>query len=179
MGANAPTGPEVLVLRDRRPQCPFVGSPSASARPRQRYGRAELRPARSAITPAPTRYLDARVEVVDLIARTGLIDVDSDEPERASAHAPVGAAEDALHEAHVRVEERKLRDLARRVVRALDGAADIGEADDAIEVGDRARLGRDRVETRGPGTIDVKATAKHWSSARDRQGLARGLRRPN
>src|SRR5260370_10128210 len=47
------------------------------------------------------RWKCSRIEVMNLIARTGHIDVHSYEGESAVMHAPVPSAELALHEPHI------------------------------------------------------------------------------
>ena len=47
------------------------------------------------------------IEVVNLIARTGRKDIDSNKGKSAWVNFPVRATEDALHESHVRIGERQ------------------------------------------------------------------------
>ena len=50
----------------------------------------------------------ARIEVMNLIARTGQKDIDSNKRKSALVNSPVRATEHALHESHVRIDERQL-----------------------------------------------------------------------
>src|SRR5262249_20132445 len=104
-------------------------------------------------------------------ARTGHVDVNSYESEGPATDAPIHAAIHALHEAHIRVDERVVLDLSRRPRPPGDHAADVRETDEAIEVGDGDRLRIDRVD--GRGRKHMKRAAKGGATARNRDGVTR------
>jgi hypothetical protein len=56
------------------------------------------------------------IHIMDLCARTGLVDVNSDQRKSTMMSLPVGSSEDAFHEAHVGVHKRKGADLAVAVL---------------------------------------------------------------
>jgi len=70
-----------------------------------------------------------RIEVMNLIARTGQIDIDSNKRKSASVNFPVRATEHALHESHVRIEERQTYHLARFGIGLRHHAADVRQSD--------------------------------------------------
>jgi len=47
------------------------------------------------------RMSQRRIHIMDLCARTGLVDVNSDQGECSMMNLPIGPSEDAFHEAHV------------------------------------------------------------------------------
>lgn len=82
---------------------------------------------------------DARVEIVDLrreVLKVELtfVDVQSDKAECALVNQPIDADIDALHEAHIHVEEQPARAIAR------SSSLDLGGADEAVEVVNGRRL---------------------------------------
>jgi hypothetical protein len=89
--------------------------------------------------------------VMDKVKLT-LVDVESDEGERASVKVSVYALVDALHEAHVGVPEEGIAAVVR------PGALDMSDADEAVEIIDRARVAADLVGRRrvdGPRLMEV------------------------
>src|SRR6185503_6748635 len=64
--------------------------------------------------PEETAWCDAWIEVDDLGPGTGVVDVNSYEPERSLTRFSVHAAVDTLHEPHVRRNEGQLDALAGR-----------------------------------------------------------------
>ena len=96
--------------------------------------------------PEETARCDAGIEVDDLLPRTGVVDVNSYEPERPLARFSVHAAVDALHKPHVRGDERQLDAFAGRHARSRDGAVHVRQPYHPIEVRDGRGFGVDRIE---------------------------------
>src|SRR5580700_10371815 len=69
----------------------------------------------------------SRIQVMDLCARTGQIDVHSYECERGLMNAPVGSTEVALHEPHIGIDERVPRFLSGLGVGLRHHPADVCE----------------------------------------------------
>lgn len=74
----------------------------------------------------------SRIEVMNLIARTGQIDIDSNKGKSALVNLPVGATEHALHESHVRIDERVACHLARFGIGLRHHAAYVRQPDSGI-----------------------------------------------
>jgi hypothetical protein len=81
-----------------------------------------------------------------LIARTGQIDIHSNEGKRPLMNPPVGSTEDALHESHIRIDERKSIYRAGFCIRLRHHAADVCQADKRVQVRDCAWFGIYRID---------------------------------
>ena len=73
---------------------------------------------------------------MNLIARTGQIDIDSNKRKSARVNFPVRATEHALHESHVRIYERQTYHLARFGIGLRHHAADVRQSDRGIKICD-------------------------------------------
>src|SRR5690348_12374301 len=95
-----------------------------------------------------------------LFARTGQIDVYSNQGECRLTLLSVRAAERARHKPHIRIGERVYIFLARFGVALCYVPTDIRKANKTIEISDGGRLGVNRITSRGgTGTEDmVEAT---------------------
>jgi hypothetical protein len=69
---------------------------------------------------------------MNLIARTGQKDIDSNKRKSALVNFPVRATEHALHESHVRIDERQTYHLARFGIGLRHHAADVRQSDEAL-----------------------------------------------
>ena len=78
-----------------------------------------------------------RIHIMDLCARTGLVDINSDQSEGSLMNLPIGPSEDAFHEAHVRIHKRERSNFASCRVSLRYLPAYVGEPVESIEVGDR------------------------------------------
>lgn len=77
--------------------------------------------------PEQTALTNPRIEIVKLRPRTGVIDINSDEAERASTDVAIAAPELTLHETHVTSDEGKSFDDARLTIRSIHQT--VGEGD--------------------------------------------------
>jgi hypothetical protein len=102
---------------------------------------------------------------MNLIARTGQIDVNSNEGESRLVHEAVGATEDALHKSHVRVDKRVSVRRTRLGIVLRHHAADVCQANEAIHIGYRDWFRIDRIE--GCWAKHVKSTAERWRANRN------------
>src|SRR5262249_8040827 len=112
--------------------------------------------------------------------RTGVEDVDSYESERALTRLAVDTPIDALHEAHVGGDEVQLLVNVRAPLGARDGAGHVREPDDAVEIGDRRRLGVAGIAAAiRAWSVDVEPAAKRGAAAwyRQRIGAVMGFRK--
>jgi hypothetical protein len=73
---------------------------------------------------------------MNLIARTGQKDIDSNKRKSAWVNFPVRATEDALHEPHVRIDEWQTYHLARFDIGSRYHAADVRQSDSGINICD-------------------------------------------
>jgi hypothetical protein len=73
---------------------------------------------------------------MNLIARTGQKDIDSNKGKSAWVNFPVRAAEHALHESHVRIAERQTYHLAGFSIGLRHHAADVRQSDRGIKICD-------------------------------------------
>jgi len=103
---------------------------------------------------------------MNLIARTGQKDIDSNKGKSALVNFPVRSTEHAMHESHVRIDERYTYDLAGFGVGLRDHATDVRQSDSGIKICDRDGLCIDGIE-RG-GTKHVVGSAERWRATRDR-----------
>ena len=71
-----------------------------------------------------------------LIARTELIDVNSDQRECAVVYSPIRAAKNALHESHIGVYEGQLLGLSGLDVGLGHHPADVGQTNKGVEIVD-------------------------------------------
>ena len=109
--------------------------------------------------PEQTARCDTRVKIRQLrLARTGRVNVNSYQSESAAVNASIRSAIHALHEAHVRPEERIDGRLTRGLLPSHHHATDVRQADEAIEVGDGHWLRVHRIECAG--SEDVKRSAQ-------------------
>ena len=73
---------------------------------------------------------------MNLIARTGQIDIDSNKGKSPLVNFPVRATEHALHESHVRIDERQTYHLASLGIGLRHHATDVRQSDSSIKICD-------------------------------------------
>ena len=103
---------------------------------------------------------------MNLIARTGQKDIDSNKGKSALVNFPVRATEHALHESHVRIDERQTYHLARSDIGSCHHAADVRQSDKRIKICDCDGFCIDGIERCR--TKDVVCPAERRRAARDR-----------
>ena len=103
---------------------------------------------------------------MNLIARTGQKDIDSNKGKSALVNFPVRATEHALHESHVRIDERQTYHLARFGIGSRHHAADVRQSDKSIKICDCDGFCIDGIERCR--TKDVVCPAERRRAARDR-----------
>src|SRR5689334_15949869 len=101
---------------------------------------------------------------MNLIARTGQIDIDSNKRKSAWMNFPVRATEHTLHESHVRIDERQTYHLARFGIGLRHHAANVSETDRSIKICDSDGFRIDGVERCRP---------KHVVSSTERRRATR------
>jgi len=110
----------------------------------------------------------ARIEIMQLIARTGRIDIHSYEGEGPLVDAPVRSFEDSGHEAHVGIDEWQAYAFAGFSVRPGDHPTDVGQADKAVEVGGGCGFGIDGID--GGRAEHMVGPSQYRRTARNRNG---------
>ena len=113
------------------------------------------------------------VQVVDLRARTGLIDVNSDKTKGPPVHIPVLPTKDTLHEPHVILDVGECEDFAGCGVCAGHQSADERDADEAIEVGDAGWLRIIWIDDTGP--EHMKGATQYRCATRNRNRIVRAV----
>jgi len=103
---------------------------------------------------------------MNLIARTGQKDIDSNKRKSAWVNFPIRAAEHALHEPHVRIDEGQTHHLARFGIGLRHHAANVGQSDRAIEICDCGGFCIDGIERCRP--KHVVGSTERRRAARDR-----------
>ena len=103
---------------------------------------------------------------MNLIALTGQKDIDSNKRKSAWVNFPVRATEHALHESHVRIEERQTCHLARFGIGLRHHAADVRQSDRGIEICDCDGFGIDGIERCG--SKEVVSPTERRRATRDR-----------
>ena len=73
---------------------------------------------------------------MNLIARTGQKDIDSNKGKSALVNFPVRATEHALHEPHVRIDERQTYHIARFDIGLRHHTAEVRQSDSGIKICD-------------------------------------------
>jgi hypothetical protein len=73
---------------------------------------------------------------MNLIARTGQKDIDSNKGKSPSVNSPVRATEHAVHESHVRIDERQTYHLASLDIGLGHHAAHVRQSDSGIKICD-------------------------------------------
>src|SRR5258708_40182208 len=107
-----------------------------------------------------------RVEVMNLIARTGQKDIDSNKGKSAWVNFPVRATEHALYESHVRIHERQTCHIACFDVGLRHHAADVRQSDLGVKICDCGGFCIDGIERRR--TKHVICPAERRRATRDR-----------
>ena len=102
---------------------------------------------------------------MDLWARTGLVDVNSDQGECPLMDPPVGTLKNASHEAHVAGDKWQRPDVTGNSIGLRYGPVEVSEADEAVEVSNGDRFGIYRIESyaRRPRPEHMKETMKDTS----------------
>src|SRR6266566_7817091 len=92
---------------------------------------------RNAYRPEQSAWSDSRIEVVDLIRRSNLplIEIQSDEAERAVVLFPIQPNIHTLHETHIDVEEEGSGGASVRVC-ACSGTLEGSDSNRAMKIGD-------------------------------------------
>jgi len=91
----------------------------------------------------------SRIEIMQLFARTGQKDIDSNEAECGLMDSLVRASKGALHKPHIIIDERQSLLLAGLRVCLCHLTAEIRETNEAVEVRNGCRLGIDRITSCG------------------------------
>ena len=103
---------------------------------------------------------------MNLFARTGQEDIDSNKGKSALVNFSVRATELALHESHVRIDERQTYHVARFDVGLRDHAADVRQSDLGIKICDCGGFCIDGIERRR--TKHVICPTERRRATRDR-----------
>ena len=103
---------------------------------------------------------------MNLIARTGQIDIDSNKGKSALVNFPVRTTEHAMHESHVRIDERYTYHLASFGAGLRDHATDVRQPDSGIKICDCDGFCIDGIERCR--TKHVECSAKERRATRDR-----------
>jgi hypothetical protein len=78
-------------------------------------------------------------------ARTGQVDINSDQGECPLMDTPIGPSVDSFHKAHVGVYKRQGHNLAGRSISLGHGPAKVGKAEKTVEVRNRRGFGVYRI----------------------------------